>query len=155
MAEKLEFRNVREDQLKYDEDIRVTVEEKDKIKRFNWKQENMKKADMARDRKIYSVLEQEKLKLKKKDDNLELIVTQIDKKKHDLNVDYEMYERSKQGLIEKKKIQSKQLVEQLRRLEDRLQMEVGKHVAYNDKAKRELENELDKLQMMKNKFARD
>lgn len=155
MAEKLEFRNVREDQLKYDEDIRVTVQEKDKIKRYNWKQENIKKAELVRDRKIYSVLEQERLKLKKIENNLDLIVTQIDKQKTDMFIDYDMQERSKQGLIDRKKIQSKQLVEQLRRLEDRLQMEVGKHVAYNDKAKRELENELDKLQMMKNKFARD
>jgi len=33
-------------------------------------------------------------------------------------------------------------------------MEAGKHIAFNDKAKRELENELDKLKMMKSKFTR-
>lgn len=71
MAEKLEFRNVREDQLKYNEDIRITMEERDKIKRYNWKQENNKKAHVAKDKRIYGVLEQEKLKLKKKEDDLD------------------------------------------------------------------------------------
>jgi len=75
MAEKLEFRNVREDQLKYDEDIRITVEEKHKIERFNWKQENIRQADAVRDKKIYGVLEQQRYKLKKIENNLDLIVT--------------------------------------------------------------------------------
>ena len=82
-------------------------------------------------------------------------ITQLDKQRTDWFIDFDIIERSKQGEIDRKRQQVKQLGEQLRKLEDRLQMEVGKHVAYNDKAKRELEIELDKLRILKNKFARD
>ena len=90
MAEKLEFRDVREDRLKYDEDHRMGEEEKNKIERFNCRLEHIKQSDMVRDRKIYSVLEQERLKLKKIENNLDLIVTQIDKQKTDMFIDYDM-----------------------------------------------------------------